>query len=230
MTPQSPYDDAPLPVRVATLCRRGAQMLRVDGVSVGLVTSTGDRSSLCATDEISARIEELQVSLGEGPCVDAWTGRTPVQAPDLTALGADRWPAFAPAAVAAGARAIFSVPLSVGETRLGALDAYRRVPGDVSTADLDEQVRLGEAVTKALLAEQVGRPPDRPNDAGAADARSGPLGVELYQASGMISVQLDITVDEALARLRAYAYALDRPLRDVAHDVVTKRLRLENDR
>src|SRR4051794_22591626 len=155
MTPTSPYDDdGESPVRIATICRRGAKLLRVDGVSVGLVTSTGDRSSLCATDEISAHIEDLQLSLGEGPCIDAWSNRAPVRAPDL-AGAAGRWPAFAPAAVAAGARAVFSVPLAVGETRLGALDAYRRSPGDVSDADLQEQVRLGEAVTRALLDVQT---------------------------------------------------------------------------
>jgi len=213
------------------MCRRGAELLRVDGVGVGLVTSTGNRSSLCATDEISSRIEDLQVSLGEGPCVEAWTHRAPVRAPDLAAAAADRWPAFAPAAYAAGARAVFSVPLSVGDTRLGALDAYRRDPGDITALDLQEHLRLGEAVTRALLDGQTDRMSGRASEQepSTVDAGTGRLGVELYQASGMVSVQLGITVEEALVRLRAHAYTTDRSLREVAHDVVTRRLRLDDD-
>jgi hypothetical protein len=221
-SPPPPDDDAP-PRRIVALCRHGAEALNVDGVSVGLVTLAGYRSSLCATDDISARIEELQVSLGEGPCVDAWSNGLPVQAPDLTAVSSERWPAFTPAACEAGAAAIFSVPLSVGTTRLGALDVYRRTPGEVTEADLHRQVELGEAVTRALLAPQADG-----GGLGAYDSHD--HGVELFQASGMVSVQLDVSVDEAMARLRAYAFATDRTMRDVARDVVARRLRLEDDR
>jgi hypothetical protein len=220
-----PPDDEASPVHIVSLCRRGAEQLNVDGVSVGLVTPTGYRSSLCATDEISARIEDLQVSLGEGPCVDAWSRGTPVHAPDLAAVAAGRWPAFAPAARNAGAAAIFSVPLFVGTTRLGALDVYRGTVGEVTEAELHGQLALGDAVTRALL---DGRGDGTGHGPSGHDA--GDHSVELFQASGMVSVQLDVSVDEAKARLRAHAYATDRSIRDVARDVVTRRLRLQNDR
>ena len=43
----------------------------------------------------------------------------------------------------------------------------------------------------------------------------------------MITVQLGVTAAVALVRLRAFAYAHDRRLRDVARDVVARRLRFD---
>ena len=55
------------------------------------------------------------------------------------------------------------------------------------------------------------------------------LSAEIYQAAGMVTVQLDVDITEALARMRAYAYAEERPLSEVARDIVARRLRLERD-
>ncbi|MGB0094384.1 MAG: ANTAR domain-containing protein [Solirubrobacteraceae bacterium] len=50
---------------------------------------------------------------------------------------------------------------------------------------------------------------------------------EVHQATGMISVQLGVSMDEAFVRLRAHAFAAGRSLKAVAGDVVARRLRLE---
>ncbi|MFD0630267.1 ANTAR domain-containing protein [Catenulispora yoronensis] len=50
---------------------------------------------------------------------------------------------------------------------------------------------------------------------------------EVHQATGMISVQLGVSLAEALVRLRAHAWAADRLLADVAADVVARRLRFD---
>ena len=55
------------------------------------------------------------------------------------------------------------------------------------------------------------------------------LGMEVYQAQGMVMVQLDVSLQEAMSRLRAYAYVNDRRLNDVAADIVTGKLRMEVD-
>jgi hypothetical protein len=52
---------------------------------------------------------------------------------------------------------------------------------------------------------------------------------EIDQATGMLTVQLDVPAAEAFVRLRAYAYAKDRRLADVAGDIVARRLRLPRD-
>jgi hypothetical protein len=57
-------------------------------------------------------VEQLQFLLGEGPCRDAYAQAGPVLAEDLRAtVWHERWPAFAPAALEAGARAVFALPL-----------------------------------------------------------------------------------------------------------------------
>jgi ANTAR domain-containing protein len=56
-----------------------------------------------------------------------------------------------------------------------------------------------------------------------------PHRAEVDQATGMLTVQLGVTAAEAYARLRAYAYAQDRRLADVAGDIVARRLRLHPD-
>jgi hypothetical protein len=197
------------------LCVGCVEHLAVSGVGVSVVTGAGHRDILFATDRVSAQIEELQVSLGEGPCIDAWSSRLPVSEPDLLAMSPERWPAFGPAARAAGAAAVFALPLQVGMSRVGALDVYRDSPGGLSGAEITDAVRIGDAVTQVLL---------------RMDATPSDFSAEVYQAAGMITVQLEVEISEALARLRAYAYAEERPLREVARDVVARRLRLERDR
>jgi hypothetical protein len=197
------------------LCLACVQHLSVSGAGVSVVSGAGARDIVFATDHVSAQIEELQVSLGEGPCIDAWSSRFPVLEPDLRHPLPGRWPVFAPAARAAGAAAVFALPLQVGQARVGALDVYRDTPGGLSDADVIDARKLGAAVTQVLL-----RMEPTPSDFSA----------EVYQAAGMITVQLDVDISEALARLRAHAYAEECPLREVAHDVVARRLRLERDR
>jgi hypothetical protein len=197
------------------LCVGGVELLSASGAGVSVVTGSGHRDIVFATDYVSAHIEELQVSLGEGPCIEAWSSRLPVIEPDLLRTSPERWPAFGPAARAAGAAAVFALPLQVGQARVGALDVYRDTPGGLSDADIVDAVRLGEAVTQVLL-----RLEPTPSDVSA----------EVYQAAGMITVQLEVDITEALARLRAHAYAEESTLREVAREVVAHRLRLERDR
>ena len=141
-------------VSVDRLLDGGVAQLDMSGAGVSVVTGAGDRGIVHATDRVSTTIEELQVSLGEGPCVDTWLRRLPVFEPDLAQLAGGRWPGFAPAARAAGAAAVFSVPLQVGRTHLGALDVYRDTPGGLSAHDVHDVLRLGDAVTQVLLRSQ----------------------------------------------------------------------------
>jgi len=55
--------------------------------------------SLCSSNHVSTVIENLQYSLGEGPCIDAYHDDRAVLEPDLANPDIARWPAFAPQAV-----------------------------------------------------------------------------------------------------------------------------------
>ena len=105
----------------AWLCGACPGLAGVTGAGVMLMSGEIPRGSLCTSDEVSQLIEELQYTLGEGPCVDAYRQDRVVAEPDLADPVTRRWLAFTPPAVQAGARAVFGFPLRVGTVRLGAL-------------------------------------------------------------------------------------------------------------
>ena len=116
----------------ARLCEVGSNVVGVSGAGVMLMAGDVPRGSLCTTNDVSRTIEELQFTLGEGPCVDAYRQDEVVAEPDLADPALPRWMAFSPRAVEAGARAVFGFPLRVGSVRLGALNLYQDRPGSLS--------------------------------------------------------------------------------------------------
>ena len=116
----------------ARLCGVCPGIAGVTGAGVMLMSGELPGGSLCSSDGVSHLIEDLQYTLGEGPCVDAGRQDTVVAEPDLADPVTRRWPVFTPAALQAGARAVFGFPLRVGTVRLGALNLYRDCPGPLS--------------------------------------------------------------------------------------------------
>ena len=187
-----------------------------------LISGDVARGSICSSNAVSALIEDLQYTLGEGPCVDAYSGDRPVAEPDLADPAVSRWLAFTPLAVEAGVRAVFGFPLRVGAVRMGALNLYRDRPGLLDDDQHADAVVLAGVAARAVLAMQADALPGRLG----ADLESGAdFRFVVHQASGMVSVQLEVSVGEALVRLRAHAFAHGRPLTDVARDVVARQLR-----
>jgi GAF domain/ANTAR domain len=210
---------ASLPAR---LCQECVSTVSVTGVGLALMTAQGPNGVIvAATDGAARRMEELQFTLGEGPCVDASRSGRPVLHPDLLAAAMNRWPGFAAAALTAGVRAIFAFPLQVGAIRVGVLDLYRDTPGHLTDAQLLHALAFADAATLVLLHFQ---------DGSAQSVLGGPLDgmARVHQATGMISVQLGVSLAEALLRLRAHAYGQDRPVADVAADVVGRRIRFDD--
>lgn len=209
----------PAPARLCEVC---AEVMAMTGAGIMLMSGDVARASVCSSNQVSALIEDLQYTLGEGPCVDAYQHDQPVLEPDVANPAVSRWTAFTPPALEAGARAFFAFPLRVGAIRLGALNLYRDHPGPLDDDQHADALALAGVAARTVLAMQ-------------ADAPLGMLGAELeagsdlrlvvHQASGMVSAQLDVSVGEALIRLRAHAFAHDRPLAAVAEDVVARRLR-----
>jgi ANTAR domain len=217
------------PVSVAHVCAAAMAGVGVDGAGVTVMASPTARETMHATDGIAADLEELQLTLGEGPCMDTFTDGGPALAVDLRAPELlARWPAFTPAAIGAGAGAVFALPLQVGAIRLGALDLYRRQPGALNPHELADALAFAEAAGMLLIDAAAGAQPDT---AELAWQRHDPTANQavVHQATGMILVQLGVSAEAAFARLRAYAYANDRRLGDVARDVVDRRLRFNPD-
>jgi hypothetical protein len=212
------------PASVAAVCTAAARHLGVDGASVTAMSGPELREPLFASDELSARLEELQFTAGEGPGADEFWLGSPVLVADLDAAAA-RWPGFVPEAVAAGARAMFAVPLQAGAIRVGVLSLYRAVPGPLPAGELADVLVFADIALQLLLDASAGisgSPSYQPPLEGLSDRRA-----VVYQATGMISVQLGVSLAEALIRLRAHAFAGSTALGDIAAEVVSRRLRFD---
>jgi ANTAR domain len=219
-------------VSAADVCTAAVDAVEVTGAWL-TAAGSGDAGHLMrVTDERAERLAELQLTLGEGPSLDAVASGGPVLSSDLdTAETAGRWPGFAPAARLAGAAAIFVFPLQVGAIRAGVLGLYRDRPGVLSSSQLGDALLFADTATLLLLDDQ----------AHAADGRTGRTGpggqpedltrhrAQIDQATGMLTEQLGTSIADAFVRLRAYAYAHDLRLTDVSRDIVARRLRLHPD-
>jgi hypothetical protein len=208
------------------LCIASANVAQVRGAGVVLIMHGRTLGTVCASDSLAEAVEELQYTLGEGPCADAFRSREPVLVPDLAADDLVRWPGFRERALELGIRAAFGFPIMVGTVCIGALNLYQDRTGALS----DEQ--LADAVVVAHVAGR--RVLDWQSVAGA-----GSLARQLehlpvnraivHQATGMVAVQASLSVGDAVTLLRAYAFSTNRPIGDVAAAVVGGELRFRED-
>lgn len=221
---QEPGDQPAAAGWLQRVCRAAARDLPATGVGISLLSPEGDVVRAVASSPDSLRVEELQLTMGEGPCLLAYANRTPVLVPDLTSEARSTWPGYAPAAYELGVRAVFAFPLLVGDARLGALDVYRDRTGRLAPAAHDRAAVFAEVTMEQLL--QVGA-----TEAGAESLLESADGTrfEVYQAQGMVMVQLSIGAEDAMARLRAQAFLHDRTLIEVAQDVIARKITLQRD-
>src|SRR6266700_1807814 len=139
-------------VSVQDVCAAAVAAIQVSGAGVLAVSRAGAVHVIWATVQVSKQLADIELTVGEGPRADASAFGGPVLASDL---GHDdivgRWPAFAPAAQAAGAAAIFAFPLQIGAIRVGVLEMYRRLPSPLSTLALGDALLFADTATLLLL-------------------------------------------------------------------------------
>ena len=220
MLTQSESEPATQPQRICELC---VEHLSVTGAGISIVTQAGNRGVIYVTDEVSADIEDLQFTLGEGPCVDAVATGAPVLIPDLAEADLDtgRWPAFMKGAENAGVKAVFAFPLRIGAISLGALDLYRDEVGDLAKDELPAIMMAAHSAAVALLhLDAAGNETFMDELIGRSSYQ-----LQVHQATGMVQVQMGVGTNEAFLLLRARAFAEGRKLTEVATDVVERRLR-----
>jgi hypothetical protein len=193
-------------------------LLGVDGAALTLRASARAEEMVGASDAWSARLEEIQYTLGEGPGVTAFADATPVQVADLSSDGA-RWPGFQTAAVAEGLAAMFAFPLRVGGIRLGTLGLYRRRPGDLTAAVAADAAMVADLATYALLEQSELVDDDQ--------LRMTLSYQDVNMATGMLAAQLRVSLEDAFARLRAHAFSSGRSVLDVARDLLERRIPLD---
>jgi GAF domain-containing protein len=206
------------------LCSAAAQLLDASGASLSVAANDDLLHVICAMDGVARTGEDLQIDLGEGPSYSAHRNGSPVLVSDLDVD--ESWPAFAPAAAGSGLRGIFAFPLRRGAVRVGALTLYRDVPGGLTADQHQDALVFAQVALDLVLALQADRPIGELDDVFLAEAGNH---AEIHQASGIVAVQLGVAVGAALGLLRAHAFTHDRSLRDIATDVVARRLRFDPD-
>lgn len=211
--------------RVKRLCALCREVTGVTGVAISVATDDA-RSTVCATDDLGDRLEDLQDMLGEGPSVEALRSGRSVLVADLGASDG-RWPGFTPTASGEGIRAVFVFPLRMGTARLGTLAMYRNDAGPLDDSQFKDAWVLAEAATVLLMLNSPGAEPVAASDWVLGDrSRFRP---EVHQAVGVTMVQLDVGPRDAFARICAHAFATNTPIGVVAAEIVARKLRLAPD-
>ncbi|OZG27816.1 hypothetical protein BH683_018355 [Williamsia sp. 1138] len=196
----------------------------VDGAAVAIMTDAArSRDLLCATDSVAARIDELQFTLGEGPCMDAFVGGESIMTADLgEETAAAKWPAFSSEVLdEVGVRGVFAYPIFAGGAQLGVLELYRRQTSALTSAQNTAAhvltVRLGAVVLDELESYRWSLDESQyPRWEGSYRfARA-----DVHAAVGMLSIRWGTSIADAGLRLRARAYAESRSISSMAHDIV----------
>ena len=203
----------------SSLCAPFLRTLPITGAAISTLGSPFGTETICASDEQAARIDELQFDLGEGPCWQALSTHRPVLSSDIRNPSA-AWPMFAQAIGTSEVGGLFAFPMFIGSLNIGAVDLYATRPGSLSASQIDDAT-----VLVALAARQVLRRALRSLPVVTDDADDeGYSHRVVHQATGMILARLDLPAADALLVLRGYAFSHGRTVRDVATDVVARKI------
>ena len=202
------------------LCGPFVGAVGVTGAAISTLGRPLGSQTVGASDATAARIDEIQIDLGEGPAWTALRTRRPVLTPDVQREGGGEWPLARQALRTLNIGALFAFPLYVGELSVGSVDLYSRSARPLSLQAVDDATVLAEATSRHILRRAL----DDIDSAEDGIAEGPHSRREMHQASGMIAAQLGIDVDDALLVLRGRAFSSGRSVAEVSTDVVARRL------
>lgn len=213
----------------APFCESALHWVRVDGVSLALLSASPNvRELVFAAGAVAARVDELQFAVGDGPCLTAYATGRPQCITDLSRD--DRWPEFAREALGYGVNAVFSFPVLVDAHPVAVLELYRRDVGGLTVDEYDAALGCAAGIG-AVMTSVYHRWSRRDSGTALTDGaalagltESDPFTRvhQLHDAAGIIAERLGVSVSEALVRMRAYAFARDLSVSEVADDVVKR--------
>jgi hypothetical protein len=206
------------------LCLVATEVLRVSGAAIAL-TSKGQPWTLYgSSSETTNALLDVETTVGEGPCTDALASEKLIEESDLSLAMNGRWPIYVPKALACGVHAVFALPVQIGVVRLGVLGLVRDECGELSDTQATDAYLLASVVAQSLLAYQAGAP------RGVLSLklqREAMFDFSVQQATGMIAVQGGFTIEDALVALKSHAIAADWGMKDLATEVISRRVRYE---
>ncbi|MBR7671498.1 GAF and ANTAR domain-containing protein [Streptomyces daliensis] len=195
--------------------------LRLDGLAVSLRDDVGRPQTVAYDTERAALLEDAQFTLGVGPSEEAMKGGVRVMVEDIGGVDPARWPGLPSLADSLTVRSVFAFPLRVGAVNVGVLTGHRTRPGPLGHQPTDDALALAGALVLPLVDWAIRIDEHR---IGPVDEESLLHHAELHQATGVVTAQLGIPPEQALLRLRAHAFRHGLPLREVAGQVVARRL------
>lgn len=207
----------------ADLCAPFLSALPVTGAAISTLGNPFGVETVCASDPAAARLDEIQLDLGEGPCWQALRTGEPVLESDVARATSTQWPVALQAMQETGLGAVFAFPMRLGSLDVGVVDLYTDDPGTLAAQPLQDAVALTEAAARQVLRRALlhaESDPDSPvnADPGRYSRR------EVHQASGMLIAQTGADAEDALLILRGHAFAASRSVRDLAADVLARRI------
>lgn len=227
MTQQQTFDEAKRAISFAfenrsSLCEPFLSVIPVSGASVSFLGSTTAQSTICASDQTAAMLDEFQFDLGEGPCWQAMHTRRPALHPNIQSEANPAWPEFSSAIRGGGVCAMFAFPLHVNSLEIGAVDLYSSSPGPLTAIQVAQASALADITAWQVLRRVLAERDDGP-ELRAYSRR------EVHQATGMVIAQLNVTAQDASLVLRAHAFSTGRSVREIAHDIVERKLNLSGE-
>lgn len=212
--------------RKTSLCAPFLDVLPVDGVGISTLGVPFGSETVCATDPLAARLDEVQMDLGEGPCWLAKRSRRPVLMSDIRNRSTQVWPIFAEAIRDEDVGGMYAFPLIIGTLSIGAVDLFSARPGGLTDEQVAQANQLSAIAARQVLRRSLSTREPRGDDDSRVPGLAEHSRRVIHQATGMVLVQLDVSADDALLIIRGHAFAHARSVRDIATDIVERRLDL----
>ncbi|MBT2504028.1 GAF and ANTAR domain-containing protein [Curtobacterium sp. ISL-83] len=186
------------------------------GVGAVLVNASGDLQVVASSSERAAEVEEAEVGIVQGPCLEAFRTGTVKDVPDLRPH-ADEWPDVVRIAEQRGFGGMYAAPLVLRSRTLGSLCVF--FAGHDGPDDHDAAViQLVSHTVAAVIAAQT----RRESDPTPEELLEAALTVRdtIDQAKGAVSWRQGIGIDHAFRVIRDEAREAGLTVGQVAARIV----------
>ncbi len=203
------------------LCSVAAEITAVSAAGVALATSRDALLCFCASSDVANSLIELEITVGEGPCLLTLDGQDSIAEEDLRTSRNSRWMLYTPTALEEGIRSVFGFPIRIGGIRLGVLCLYQTTPGPLSEGQFTDALLMASVIGRGIVALQAGA---RPETLSGELQREAAFDFSVHQAAGMVAVQASIDISSALVALRMHAFSLSESLSSVCARIINRQL------
>jgi PAS domain S-box-containing protein len=193
-------------------------LLRADGVGLMLADRQGALRWVTATNQAEQAFEQAERDLGEGPCIDAYTGGRVIWTADLRSD--PRWPRLGPAARTNQIRGVLSAPVVLDDRPIGTCNALTSTARGWTEADAG-----AVSAFATVLGRLIGSITDARDKAELTAQLQYALNsrVLVEQAKGVLMEREGVDAERALELLRRRARSSERKLVDVARELLARR-------